>query len=452
MKQSRRAQPAPPKLSIRHDYLPRAIAAFLVLAAAILFAFFLTHASGIGDFFNTLMTALGPVLTGLLFAYLLNPITEFFERHTAKTFRRIFHKPEQAKRAARSVCAVFTVLLAVCVISLLCVIIVPEVALSVSKLVQELPGQIENFSENAKAYVQNNPKLGAALSQAITYVADPLEEWASEGVLSNADVWVGYLASGIMGMFTLTYNILIGLIIAVYLLIGKERFLRQGSKVLYATMKPHRADWIIHRMQGANNTFSSAILGKALDSTIIGMLTFIGAVILQVPYTALIAVIIGITNMIPFFGPFIGGIPSVLLVLMHDPWKALYFGIFILVLQQFDCNFLDPKIVGASIGLPAFWSIFACLLGGGLFGIFGMLIGVPLFAVAYNLAKELIEERLRRKALSPEVMLRLRLSPELDPNDTFFGEEDAMPDGSDADPLPESQEETLLAGSGKGDA
>lgn len=200
--------------------------------------------------------------------------------------------------------------------------------------------------------------------------------------------------------------------------------MRQGGKILYVLLKPNRADWILHRLNGANRTFSSAILGKILDSIIIGMLCFIGVVILHTPYPALIAVIVGVTNVIPFFGPFIGAIPSTLLVLMHDPVKALYFVIFIVVLQQFDCNILDPKIVGGSIGLPAFWSLFACLLGGGLFGLVGLLLGVPTFAVLYNLCKELIDERLRFSKLPPETLDKLGIKPELNPNAPSFFDPD----------------------------
>lgn len=313
-----------------------------------------------------------------------------------------------------------TVIAVVCLIVLLFVLVVPEVAGSITAIAGELPNDLGEFTDTVNQKVQNNSRLSALYSLVSNYLAEPLENWANSGILNNASVWVGYLASGIMGAFNLVYNLCVGLIICFYLLIGKERFMRQGGKILYVLLKPNRADWILHRLNGANRTFSSAILGKILDSIIIGMLCFIGVVILHTPYPALIAVIVGVTNVIPFFGPFIGAIPSTLLVLMHDPVKALYFVIFIVVLQQFDCNILDPKIVGGSIGLPAFWSLFACLLGGGLFGLVGLLLGVPTFAVLYNLCKELIDERLRFSKLPPETLDKLGIKPELDPNAPSF--------------------------------
>lgn len=418
MKQTKRARAAQQQ-ELRQSLLLRAVTAFLVLAAAILFVFLLLNFESVSGLFSSIMTAIGPVLTGLLFAYLLNPICVFFEKHLRKLTRRCKNQ-QRAASTVRGISALLTVLLAVAAITSLCILVVPAVVQSITSIAADLPEQIRNFTERGARFLESDSRLGKLAGQAMEYVSEPLEKWANDGMVAQANVWVGYLATGILGAFSFAYNLIIGLFIAVYLLIGKERFLRQGSKLLYAVTKPHRADWIRRRLESANDTFSNAILGKMLDSLIIGMLCFTGSVILKTPYPALIAVIVGVTNMIPFFGPFIGAVPSALLVLMNSPQRALYFCIFILLLQQFDCNILDPKIVGGSIGLPAFWSLFACLLGGGLFGIIGMLIGVPAFAVFYKLAKELIEERLRRRDLSAEQLAMLGISPNLDPNDTFY--------------------------------
>ena len=174
--------------------------------------------------------------------------------------------------------------------------------------------------------------------------------------------------------------------------------------IIFALFSPENAKVVDYRISVANSTFGAAILGKFADSVIIGMLCFCGTSLLRVPYATLISVIVGVTNMIPFFGPIIGAVPCVLLVLMEEPVKSLYFAIFIVVLQQFDCNILDPKIVGKKIGLPAFWELFACLLGGGLFGIVGMVIGVPLFAVLYSIIAEMVEKKLRNQDLSDEFL------------------------------------------------
>lgn len=410
--------------SLRYDLFPRGLAAFLVLACAIIFYFLLLNFDKVQSLFEDVFRAIAPVFTGLLFAYLLNPAVVMLEKHLAKPLSRRSKNSSKGKKAARIISTFVTVIAVVCLIVLLFVLVVPEVAGSITAIAGELPSDLGEFTDTVNQKVQNNSRLSALYSLVSNYLAEPLESWANSGILNNASVWVGYLASGIMGAFNLVYNLCVGLIICFYLLIGKERFMRQGGKILYVMLKPNRADWILHRLNGANRTFSSAILGKILDSIIIGMLCFIGVVILRTPYPALIAVIVGVTNVIPFFGPFIGAIPSTLLVLMHDPVKALYFVIFIVVLQQFDCNILDPKIVGGSIGLPAFWSLFACLLGGGLFGLVGLLLGVPTFAVLYNLCKELIDERLRFSKLPPETLDKLGIKPELDPNAPSFFDPD----------------------------
>lgn len=423
MKHGRKASMNPQRL--RQDYLPGALMSLLVIITAILFYFLLRNFAAVAEVIRTICAAISPVFTGLILAYLLNPMVTFFEHRLEPVLRRTHRK--DPKRGARAISAIITVALAIAAISSLCVLILPQVFNSVTELIQELPQQLNRLSDKATDFMASNSALGNLSSQLVDYIADPMEEWANSGTLTQPDVWLGYVASGVMGAFTLIYNVFVGLFISVYLLIGKERFLRQGTLLLFAVLKPHRAEWILKRMRGANKTFSTAILGKILDSLIIGMLCFIGMLFFDTPYSVLIAVIVGVTNVIPLFGPFIGAIPSVLILLMHDPMKALYFCFFLLALQQFDCNILDPKIVGGSIGLPAFWSIFACLLGGGLFGLFGMLIGVPTFAIFYNFGRELIEDHIRSKRLDPELLDRLGLAPP-DPTDSFFEEEPILPD------------------------
>ena len=415
MKPTSRKARAAQQQEMKHGLIPRSIALFLVLCAAIIFTFLLINFDVVKDFFGNIATAIGPVFYGIIFAYLLNPICRFIENRFLKLAKNS-KDPERTAKNIRGLSAILTVLLAIAVLALLCVIIVPAVWESIAKIAIDLPNLIQSFINRTEKFLKGNPMLSNALNSATAN----LETLSGDEILSQANVWMGYLANGIVGVFNFAYNVIIGLIISVYLLMGKERFLRQGAKLLYATMKQHRAEWILRRLRNENHTFSSAILGKMLDSFIIGMLCFIGVVIMDMPYPSLIAVIVGVTNMLPFFGPFIGAIPSTLLVLMHSTEKAIYFAIFILILQQFDCNILDPKIVGGSIGLPAFWDLFACLLGGGLFGLFGMLIGVPAFAVFYQLVKELVEEKLRRRQLSDHLLKRLGIKPGIDPNDLFF--------------------------------
>lgn len=186
------------------------------------------------------------------------------------------------------------------------------------------------------------------------------------------------------------------------MLFGKETFAAQIKKMLYAGMQVERANMVLHITRKSNEIFGGFIIGKIIDSAIIGVLCFIGITILDMPYILLVSVIVGVTNVIPFFGPYIGAIPSTILIALADPLKGLYFLIFIIALQQLDGNVIGPKILGNSTGLSAFWVVFSILLGGGLFGFIGMIIGVPTFAVIYYIVKMVVEEKLKKKKLPPD--------------------------------------------------
>ena len=194
-------------------------------------------------------------------------------------------------------------------------------------------------------------------------------------------------------------NVLIGVIISVYLLVSKEKFLRQSKKVIYALCKPKKANLILHIGRKANEIFNGFIIGKIIDSAIIGVLCFIGVSIFKMPYALLVSVIVGVTNVIPVFGPYIGAVPCAILILLVDPMKGLGFIIFIILLQQLDGNVIGPKILGESTGLSPFWVVFSILLAGGLFGIVGMIVGVPTFALIYYIIKLFIQQKLEAKNL-----------------------------------------------------
>ena len=207
------------------------------------------------------------------------------------------------------------------------------------------------------------------------------------------------LTVGVLNFMREIMNILIGLIVSVYVLFSKEKFSKQSKKITYAIFKPSNANMILHLTIKSNEIFGGFIIGKIIDSAIIGVLCFAGLSILNMPYAMLVSVIVGVTNVIPFFGPYIGAIPSAILILLAEPKMGIYFIIFIIALQQFDGNILGPKILGNSTGLSAFWVIVSILLGGGLFGIVGMLFGVPTFAVIYYVIKLLVDNKLEKKEL-----------------------------------------------------
>ena len=250
--------------------------------------------------------------------------------------------------------------------------------------------------------------LGIDISSAGGYV----EKLFQTQILPQINTYLSYVASittGVINAVKLLFNFAIGLVIAIYLLTSKETFIGQAKKIVYTLLPPRYGNVVIHTMRISDQMFGGFISGKILDSAIIGVICYVGLIILRVPYSLLVAVIVGVTNVIPFFGPFIGAVPSVILIALADPIKGLYFLIFVLVLQQVDGNIIGPKILGDSTGLSAFWVVFAILVGGGLFGFMGMLLGVPTFAVIYYLLREAAAYILRKRKLPEETRDYIRM-------------------------------------------
>ena len=218
-------------------------------------------------------------------------------------------------------------------------------------------------------------------------------------LMEKVNLWMTQLTVGMIQMVREVFNFIIGIIVSIYVLFSKEKFQKQTKKLIYAVFRPGQANMILQIGGKSNEIFGGFIIGKIIDSLIIGVICFIGLSILNMPYTMLVSVIVGVTNVIPFFGPYIGAIPSTILIALEDPMKGVYFLIFILVLQQFDGNILGPKILGNSTGLSAFWVVTSILLGGGLFGFVGMVMGVPTFAVIYYIVDMILDNKLKKKKL-----------------------------------------------------
>ncbi len=225
------------------------------------------------------------------------------------------------------------------------------------------------------------------------------QNWFRTDFMTDINQIMTNLTEGILGFLNEIFDFLVGIIVSIYVMYGRETFARQAKKIVYALFPPKKANLVLHLGNKTNEIFGGFIIGKIIDSIIIGILCFIILSIIKMPYTLLVSVIVGVTNVIPFFGPFIGAIPCSVLILLNDPMKGLYFIIFVFLLQQFDGNILGPKILGDTTGLSSFWVITAILFGGGLFGFAGMLLGVPTFAVIYYILQLVIESRLEQKNL-----------------------------------------------------
>lgn len=241
--------------------------------------------------------------------------------------------------------------------------------------------------------------MSGYLEIGLTKGTEFFENWAKTEFLPQTKNIVAGLTSGVIGAVRIVFNVVIGIIISIYVLMSKESFIGQSKKLVYAIFPGKQANAIIHTVHKSNEIFGGFISGKILDSLIIGILCFICLYLMKMPYTVLVSVIVGVTNVIPFFGPYLGAVPSAILIMLANPIQGLYFILFILVLQQVDGNIIGPKILGDSTGLSSFWVVFAILIGGGVFGIPGMIIGVPVFAVIFYIIRNILNYALKRKQL-----------------------------------------------------
>jgi len=291
-----------------------------------------------------------------------------------------------------------TILLGLLLIYALCMMIIPQLITSVTTLYYTAQRNIARFVQwaNHVEFIENNQQIMDLLNNAYDTLNTSVDNLVKTKLLPSMQNILSGAAIGVLNVVTWAKNLVIGIIVAVYMLASRKRFVQQAKLVLYSVFKPVWAGRIIEEIQYADKMFGGFINGKIMDSAIIGVLCYIGCLIFKFPSALLVSVIIGVTNVIPFFGPFIGAIPATLLILIQNPIKALWFLLFVLVLQQVDGNIIGPKILGNTTGLSSFWVLFAILLFGGLWGFAGMIVGVPLFAVIYDVIKKLVIHGLRR--------------------------------------------------------
>ena len=277
-------------------------------------------------------------------------------------------------------------------------LIIPQLYQSIETIASSMPSYIARTTAFLNRTFEDYPALLSYISSILGNLND-LTSWLKSTVFDAVGSIVTNLTSGVYGAVKAIYNVVVGIIVSVYILSDKEHFIASTKRVLYAVFTPEAVQRLLVSLDFVDNTFMRFISGKLLDSAIIGIICYIGCAIMKMPYALLVSVIIGITNIIPFFGPFIGAVPCTLIILLSDPLKGLIFVVFVLVLQQVDGNFIGPKILGNTIGVSGFWIMFAIIIGAGLFGFWGMLLGVPVFVVIYTFLNKGIERKLRRSDL-----------------------------------------------------
>ena len=404
----------------RHQYGPYiavGVTAFAVIAAALLLFFTLFHLSALRAFLRTLAHILRPIFLGMIFAFLLLPVHRgIFGFLVAMTpEKRLKNKGDV--QFLNVLAIILSLLLAVFLLYLLLAMALPQVYLSIVGLVNAFPDYINSVQEWLQKFLADNPDIQNTVMSVYVSAAASLEDWLNADILPNLEsvtTTVQWLRQSVLPNLTgvmssvsalvvslalLLKDLLIALIVTFYLLIRKDVFAAQSKKIVYSMLPTHVGDLVVEETRSAYRIMSGFINGKLLDSLIIGIIALVCCNLLKFPYPALLATIIGVTNVIPFFGPFIGAIPCGLLVFLDSPIKCVYFAIFILVLQQFDGNILGPKILGDSTGLASFWVLFSILLFGGLFGFAGMVLGVPVFAMIYSILRRLVLYGLRRRGL-----------------------------------------------------
>ena len=380
-------------------YKSMGLTAFLVIAASILFFLLLYKYEKVIKTVKTILYILEPIVFGFIIAYIMYPVVTFFEKCLSKPIRRIVKKEKQASGLIGGLSIFLALVFCVAVVAILAVMVFPQLYTTLSNIITALPGQIRDTSVKLTEFMQQEGMDAEIVRNMTDKVLQFVNNWVKTDFLKDMNVLFGHLTTGIMSFFSTTLNIFIGVIVAIYVLNGRKTFVRQAKQVIYAVFSEKHAVILIDTLKESNQVFGGFIAGKLLDSAIIGAICLVVLYFLRMPYTVLVSVIVGVTNIIPFFGPYLGAIPSAILILLVSPAKGLIFIIFIIILQQVDGNIIGPKILGGSTGLSAFWVVFSILFFGGLFGLVGMLMGVPVFAVIYRIISRAVDYRLKKKGL-----------------------------------------------------
>lgn len=390
-------------------YLVIALLAFGTVCGCILFFFMVYRYHGFADFWRNLVWILQPITIGVILAYLLNPVMMFIEKYLLRLILPRMKSEKHARKMGRAVGIAGALLFLAGILILLFWVVVPSVSRSIQNMISVFPSEVNNLIRWIEDFTKGDSQLAAMVSDGIEKAGVMFQTFVEKELLPQAQVYLASITSGVIYGVKLVTNILVGVIVSVYVLSSKETFAGQAKKIVYAVLKPARANLVIKTVRKSNEIFGGFISGKLLDSAIIGVLAYIVLAIMKMPDTMLLAVIIGVTNIIPFFGPFIGAIPSFIIVVLQNPVQGLYFLIFIFVLQQIDGNIIGPKILGDSTGITPFWVVTSILIFGGLWGFPGMLLGVPVMAVLQYIVRNLLDYALKKRGLVSDTASYVKL-------------------------------------------
>ena len=385
-----------------------AVTVFFLCIALMLAYYVIFDGKTIMAFLGKIVDSLSGIIIGVVFAYILIPLMEGIEkRFLSPIYKKkgydvsLSADSDKKKRSQmRKISIAITMIFALTLIYSLFSIILPQIISSIREIANSLPVYIKKLDDYSNLFLANNPDLQEIIDSQLDSYYETLSSYVTRKLLpllpSNANTIFRFASQSVISIIKIMFDLVVGIIVAIYVLNSTERFTTKGKKIAYALFKEDFANELISGFRYVNYTFAGFIGGKLLDSLIIGVICYIGCKFMKIPYPVLISVIVGLTNIIPFFGPYIGGI----ILILINPIKALVFVIFVIVLQQFDGNILGPTILGNSTGLSSFWVIFSITFFGGLWGVVGWLVGVPIFAVFYALVSRTVNVLLANKGLS----------------------------------------------------
>lgn len=382
------------KVEWNKKYTTIAIYSLIVIGLSIFLHHIIKDMSLVKIKFARTMKVLSPFILGFIMAYLFNFILEFYEDNLINKIK--WSNKKNIKRILGLICTYTTVFF---ILYVFYSFIIPQIIASISGIINNIP---EYIDETTELLLDLNSKLDLKEEYSLVFI-DKWNELITQTIDFTKDTIVPFFANLIRHTLSSLWNVILGVIVSLYLLTDKEMFIGLCKKTTKSLFSEARSNRVIEITNRADLIFSKFIVGKILDSIIIGILTFIILTIAKMPFTILVSFIIGLTNIIPFFGPFIGAIPSAIIIFFESPVKSIWFILLIIVIQQIDGNIIGPKILGDSLGISPFWILFSLLIGGKLFGFLGMLIGVPLWTLIYSILRDLVDDRLERKNLPTEL-------------------------------------------------
>lgn len=390
------------KRKIQNEYIYWGITALSVIALGILFYFTILRFDNIIKIIGKILYIFRPLLYGIIIAFILTQSFNFFNRKFIKLLSKRSRDTIKVKKESKIISISISILILLLILFWIFYLLIPKLLISVVGIVEMLPDSIVKVESWLENILKGNPAIENIILTMINDSSKSILSYLSEGILPKMENIVTTVTVGLNGMYEFLRDFTIGIVFSVYLLINKNKYVSEMKKFIYTFLGIKKGNSLLQGARYSYKIFNGFIKGKLLTSVALGIVCYIAMILFKMPYAALISLIVAITNIIPFFGPIIGWVPGVILLLLINPIQALYFTIIIIVLQQIEGNILSPKIVGDSIGLSGFWVLFSIMIFGGIFGLVGMIIGVPIFAIFYHFASYQLKKYLAKKDLPSE--------------------------------------------------